>query len=193
MTIEVGNEWFCDPGDPFCTITDIEIGNDVDVATTINVGDTVTWNFVEGTGPDNAHTTTECSGVCGTPDPAPKPDPLWDSGQVDAPGTFSLTFGPEDAGQTFLYRCETHIFTMHGSVTVLAADEPVPTPTASPEGSPETSPLPSIAPTPDMPPFPGGGGAPPAQARTSIPWWLLIAGGGFLMASASLLALRLRR
>ena len=175
------------------TDIDIVIGiDDVDVVTTVSVGDTVTWNFLEGIGAD-AHTTTECGtdGVCGSPlDPAP--NALWDSGQVEAAGTFSVTF---DTAGNFLYRCEIHPFLMGGAIVVLAA-EPGPAPTPSPEGSPEMSPQPSppsIIPTPDMPPLPGGGGAPPAQAGTSIPWWLLIAGGGILMASVSILALRLRR
>ncbi len=175
-TIEVGDNWFCDPGDTDCMISDIDV---LDLTTTVSIGDTVTWNFVEGTDID-AHTTTSIDGG------------VWDSGQVDAPGTFSLTF---DTAGIFIYRCETHPFQMLGVIVVEAA-EPSPAPTPSPEGSPETSPQPSpasISPTPDMPPLPGGGGAPPAQAGTSIPWWLAIAGGGLLMASASLLVLRLRR
>ena len=160
-------------------VSDIDI---LDLTTTVSVGDTVTWNFVEGTGAD-AHTTTSSAGG------------VWDSGQVDASGTFSLTF---DTAGIFHYHCATHPIEMLAVIVVLAA-EPGPAPTPSPEGSPETSPQPSPAspasttPTPDMPLLPGGGGAPPAQSGTSTPWWLLIAGGGFLMASASLLALRLRR
>lgn len=195
-TIEVGNLWYCGADSPPGCMLDSDFDflngiDDVDLITTVSVGDTVTWNFVEGTKKNmDAHTTTECGGVCGTPNPAPKPDPLWDSGEVDASGTFSLTF---DTPGKFVYRCETHAFQMSGIILV---EEPGPAPTPSPEGSPETSPQPSppsITPTPDMPTLPGGGGAPPAQAGTSIPWWLLIAGGGFLMVSASLLALRLRR
>ncbi len=175
-TIEVGDNWFCDPGDSDCMVSDIDV---LDLTTTVSVGDTVTWNFVDGTGAD-AHTTTSSEGG------------VWDSGQVDASGTFSLTF---DTAGIFHYHCETHPIEMLAVIVVLAAD-PGPGPTPSPEGSPETSPQPSpqsITPTPDTPPLPGGGGAPPADAGTSIPWWLLIAGGGLLMASASLLALRLRR
>ena len=156
-------------------ISDIDV---LDLTTTVSVGDTVTWNFVEGTDLD-AHTTTSIDGG------------VWDSGQVDAPGTFSLTF---DTAGVFLYLCEIHPFQMAGVIVVEAA-EPGPAPTPFPEGSPETSPQPSptsISPTPDMPPLPGGGGEPPAQAGTS-PWWLAIAGGSLLMASASLLVLRLRR
>ncbi len=198
-TIEVGDEWFCDPGDPFCMMTDIDIGigdADVDVATTVSVGDTVVWEWGPGgAGTALDHTTTHCADdfiSCS----GPREWDSLDSFPAGTSGPFSHTFGPEDAGKTFLYRCQEHTFTMHGSITVLAAAEPGPAPTPSPEGSPETSPQPSppsITPTPDMPTLPGGGGAPPAQAGTSIPWWLLIAGGGFLMVSASLLALRLRR
>ena len=236
-TIQVGDEWFCDPGDPFCMVTDLDIGiDDVDVVTTVNVGDTVVWEWGPGgAGTKFDHTTTHCADdfiSCSGPRE-------WDSSPATTSGPFSHTFGPEDAGKTFLYRCQEHIFTMHGSITVRAAAEPGPSPTPSPELSPQPSP-PSITPTPtptgpspaptpspegspegspemspqppgqenggtddqgenggtaedDMPPLPGGGGAPPAHAGTSIPWWLAIAAGGFLMASASLLALRLRR
>ncbi len=168
-------------------ISDIDV---LDLITTVSVGDTVTWNFVEGTGA-NAHTTTSSEGD------------VWDSGQVDTPGTFSLTF---DTAGNFHYHCATHPIEMLGVVVVLAGEQG-PAPTPSPEGSPETSPQPPSQENggsddqgendgtneDGMPPLPGGGGAPPAQAGTSIPWWLLIAGGGLLMASASLLTLRLRR
>ncbi len=158
-------------------VSDVDI---LDLITTVSVGDTVTWNFVEGTGLMDAHTTSSAE------------NGAWDSGQVDAPGTFSLTF---DTAGDFFYQCATHPVEMQAVIVVEAA-ESGPAPTPSPEESPELSPQPSppsITPTPDTPPLPGGGGAPPAQAGTSIPWWLTIAGGGLLMASASLLALRLRR
>ena len=170
-TIDVGDFWFCDSS-----------FEGTDCQTTINEGATVTWNFIQGTG-DDAHTTTSDTGV-------------WDSGQVDAPGTFSLMF---DTPGTFLYRCDTHPLVMGGSIIVLAAAEPSPSPQPSPEGSPEVSPQPSppsATPTPvDIQPstVPDGGGAPAAEGGTSMLWWLTIAAGGFLMALASLLALRLRR
>ncbi len=155
--------------------TDIDI---LDLITTVSVGDTVTWDFVAGTGADNAHTTTSAE------------NGAWDSGQVDAPGTFSVTF---DTAGIFHYQCDTHPIEMRAVIVVEGA-EAGPTPTPSPEGSPETSPQPSPSSiTPDMPPLPRVGGASPAQAGTSIPWWLAIAGGSLLIASASILALRLRR
>ena len=153
--------------------TDIDI---LDLITTVSIGDTVTWNFVEGTGVDNAHTTTSAE------------NGAWDSGQVDAPGTFSVTF---DTAGIFHYQCDTHPIEMRAVIVVEGA-EAGPTLTPSPEMSPQPSP-PSITPTPDTPPLPRVGGAPPAQAGTSIRWWLAIAGGSLLMASASILAMRLRR
>ena len=190
-TIEVGDFWFCDAneGGP--------CAQDETNAVEVNLGGKVIWEWGPGgAGTASNHTTTECGtdDVCGFF--ISGPNALWDS----SPATTSGSFGPVtfDSEGTFSYHCIIHPFLMRGTIVVLAA-EPGPAPTPSPEGSPETSPQPSPAspasttPTPDTPTLPGGGGAPPAQAGTSIPWWLLIAGGGFLMVSASLLALRLRR
>jgi len=57
-TIDTGNFWFCDPSFQ---------GSVCD--TTIQVGDTVTWNWVEGT-----HTTTECGADCDNPTATPLRD-----------------------------------------------------------------------------------------------------------------------
>ena len=102
IEIEVGDNWFCDPGDSACMVSDIDV---LDLITYVSVGDTVTWNFVEGSGA-SSHTTTSDTGV-------------WDSGQVDAPGTFSFTF--ETAG-IFHYICETHPIEMRGVIVVEAAE-----------------------------------------------------------------------
>src|SRR5437867_12962923 len=52
-TIDVGDEWYCNPGDSACMMTNL--GN-IDVTTNISVGDTVTWNWVGSL----QHTVTQC-------------------------------------------------------------------------------------------------------------------------------------
>jgi len=82
---------------------------------TIQVGDTVQWNFVS-----SGHTTTS-----GTPG---SPDGLWDSGIQNPGSTFSFTF--TEAG-SFPYFCTPHgaCCGMVGNVTVT---NPTPTPTPTP-------------------------------------------------------------
>ncbi|MEX2159277.1 MAG: plastocyanin/azurin family copper-binding protein [Dehalococcoidia bacterium] len=79
--------------------------------TTINTGDTVTWDF-SGT----YHTTTECGGMSCV-DPAP-PSPVFDSGIVFGTGTYSFTFNTPG---TYLYQCGIHGAAMRGQITVAAA------------------------------------------------------------------------
>ena len=67
---------------------------------TAHVGDTVTWNNADAF----AHTVTSDSGA-----PA-----SFDSGNLDASGTFTFTFST--AG-TYAYHCKIHA-SMHGTVTV---------------------------------------------------------------------------
>src|SRR3972149_12219182 len=68
VIIEIGDNWFCSQGDSACVNTD---SGDIDVQTTISVGDTVTWNWGGGA----IHTTTECAADL---DACPQPH-LWDS------------------------------------------------------------------------------------------------------------------
>ena len=76
--------------------------------TTINVGDTVLWNW------DNSfHSTT--SGSC---NPDCTPSGLWDSGQNFAPHTFSHTF---NTAGTFPYHCSVHLQMMQGTIIVQPA------------------------------------------------------------------------
>src|SRR5260370_1537527 len=69
-TIDVGDEWFCNPGATACMNT--TAGN-IDVTSNVNVGDMVTWNWVG----QLSHTTTACSSdfsTCGAAqawDPSP--------------------------------------------------------------------------------------------------------------------------
>jgi PKD repeat protein len=75
--------------------------------TTINVGDTVVWNWDE-----SFHSTT--SGGC--PNGNCVPDGMWDSGVITAtPHTFSFTF--PTAG-SFPYHCAVHLAEMQGTIIV---------------------------------------------------------------------------
>jgi hypothetical protein len=102
--------------------------------TTIQVGDTVTWQnttFI-------AHTSTECDASCGSI-PA---SPLWDSGLIPPSGTYSRQFNQIG---TFNYQCNIHPTQMKGQIVVVAflqTSTPTLTPTAT------TSPLPSPTPVP---------------------------------------------
>jgi len=99
---------------------------------TINVGDTVTWNWVG----QNPHTVTA------------------DDGSFDSPqqtsGSFSHTF---NTAGTFEYICEVHGQSMSGTVVVQAAGQP--TAAASPTTVAAASPTPRPATTPAA-----GGGTP---------------------------------
>ncbi len=112
ITVRVGDVWFCDSGGPQPCSQPHD--------TVINVGDTVTWEWgAGGSGTALPHTTTQCAddfSTCSTPRE-------WTSGASKTSGTFSHTFGPEDSGQTFLYRCQVHPFTMRGRIIVQAAPD----------------------------------------------------------------------
>ena len=193
-TIDIGDAWFCDSS----------FQNGV-CETTVHAGDAVQWQWVGGA----SHTTTNCADdliTCSGPRE-------WDSSPAASTGTFSHTFGPEDAGKTFLYRCQIHPGQMRGQITVIAA-EPTPTPTptaqATPEPSPQASPpagsltitptLPeplgeSVAPSPagrQPAAVPAGGGPPPADGGSAA-WPLAIALGLILIVPALVLVLRASR
>jgi len=120
ITIDTGNFWFCDSSfqDGVCD-------------TTIQVGDTVTWNWVEGN-----HTTTECGADCDNPTATP----LWDAPLNSSNTTFSRTF---DTPGTYLYLCSFHPILMRGRIIV---EEVPPTPTPTPE-----TPAPVETPAPPPP------------------------------------------
>ncbi|MEE8347116.1 MAG: hypothetical protein V3S20_07200, partial [Dehalococcoidia bacterium] len=90
-----------------------------------------------GSGTSFPHTTTNCADnftTCSGPRE-------WDSSPSKTTGTFSHTFGSEDAGKTFLYRCQIHP-SMQGRIIVQAIGSPTPTPTpVAPTPTP-------VAPTP---------------------------------------------
>jgi PKD repeat protein len=74
--------------------------------TTINVGDTVQWNWDNG-----FHSTT--SGSC--PGGSCSHDGKWDSGLHSAPNTFSFTF---NTAGSFPYYCREHLAMMQGTIVV---------------------------------------------------------------------------
>ncbi len=84
-------------------------------AVTIQVGDTVQWNWA-----GNFHSST--SGIPGAP------DGLWDSGVLNNGATFSQTF--TDAG-AFNYFCSPH-GSCCGMVGLVTVNAPTPTPTPTP-------------------------------------------------------------
>ncbi len=151
VSIDIGDIWFCDPGGPQPCAQPFN--------TTVDVGDTVTWEWGPGgIGTLLSHTTTHCPNddwpTCsGTRD--------WDSG-IKTSGTFSFTFDTEDAGKTFFYRCLIHS-TMFGNITV----NPLPTPTATPTTT-ATTPAPTATPASETPPSPTATATPPAPTPTAV-------------------------
>ena len=181
--IEVDNFYFCDsshqgPDNPPCD-------------TTVNVGDTVTWNVT--TGP---HTITQCDDSFTTCPPTGG----FDSGTKNSGESFSQTF--TTAG-TFAYHCNIHPTMMRGRITVMAAQASgSPTATAAGTANPTASAASTAAPT-------SAGTTTPAASRTAaaVPTtggdpgddgagWLsllAIAGGTVLIAGGSLSFGLLRR
>lgn len=104
VNIAVGDPyWFCDMS-----------YSSGECPTTVQVGDTVMWNFPSGT----YHSTTECRGsTCDDASP-PNPTPLWDSG-LHIGGSFSRMF---DTPGVYYYMCSFHGYTlMRGKITVVAS------------------------------------------------------------------------
>ncbi len=123
-TVSVGNFFFC--GSQFQGNT---------CTTTVNVGDTVTWDFSGAT-----HTSSSGSGG-------------WDSGNVSPGGTFQRTFA--QAG-SFSYVCNIHPTLMMGAIVVQAP--PAATPTSPPSGgtTPSASATRAAGVTPQAPPVVNG-------------------------------------
>jgi len=119
VTVDVGDIWFCDPSYSKGVVCD----------TTINVGDTVSWDFAPSKLP---HTVTECGASCDSP----TAKPLFDSGVLGggSGGTFEYTF---DQPGTYLYYCLIHPFSQRGRIIVQGGPAPTPTET-SPAGPTDT-------------------------------------------------------
>lgn len=122
VDIEIGDFWFCDSGDAGCRITD---EGDVDVVTTIQVGDTVVWRQTGAV----FHTVSECDATftdCpGTQEPRvdcpwPQATPV---NSAALPGQSAATFSCSFANAgTFYYYCAFHPGAMRGTVVVEAPD-----------------------------------------------------------------------
>ena len=140
ITIDTGNFWFCNSS----------FQNGV-CDTTIQVGDTVTWNWVEGN-----HTTTECGADCDDPTATP----LWDAPLNSSDTSFSRTF---DTAGTYLYLCSFHPILMRGRIIVEEVP-PTPTPTPSPTPTPTPTPTPSPIPPTAVPPSASPSPPPPTPA-----------------------------
>jgi plastocyanin len=105
---------------------------------TINVGDTVMWQWGLG-----VHSTTSGSTLC-------LADDRWDSGLQFYPTTFSVTF--TSAG-TFSYFCQLHCsLGMTGEIVV---QEPISTPTPTATAQPTTTVTPFPQPATSTPSRPG--------------------------------------
>ena len=170
VTVEVGDIWYCDPS----------YSGGVVCETTIDVGDTVLWDFDAGKLP---HTVTECGASCDSP----TAKPLFDSGVLSG-GTFEYTFN--EAG-TLLYYCQVHPFSQRGRIIVQGGPPP---PTDTPTG-PTNTPPPGATDTPT-----GGAGAGTATpGATALPttgvtppdgssggWWALALLGAVGVALAAM-------
>ena len=168
VTIQVGDNdadqwWFCDPS----------FFNGV-CETTINVGDTVAWNFSSAGLP---HTTTECGASC---PPGGGYTSLWDSGFVPAEGgTFEHTF---DQPGEYLYYCQVHPVEMRGRIIVQDAQ---PAPTNAPTDGQATA-----TPTAGGTQFPQTGTG--ADAGSSGGWLVLamLAGAGVALVGLGAVSYR---
>jgi plastocyanin len=98
--VQVGNIFF----------TDVASGTSNPAITTINVGDTIEWDWVANGG---THTTT--SGTC--QGEGCSPDGLWNNPVTQQNPTFSRTFNTPG---TFTYYCIPHLVEMQGTVIVTA-------------------------------------------------------------------------
>jgi plastocyanin len=129
VTIPAGDFWFCDASfeEGVCD-------------TEVTAGDTVVWDFSSAF---VVHTTTECGASCDNPTDTP----LWDSGVIDAGGTFQYTF---DQPGTYLYYCEIHASQQRGRIIVRAA-EPTATPQTPIEDGTPGGAAPTATPGPGLP------------------------------------------
>lgn len=99
--IEVGDNWFCS--------SSFQNG---DCPTTIEVGDTISWDF---SGAFLQHTATDCGADCNSPTGSP----AFDSGLVP-PNASKYQFTFNSPG-TYPYYCEIHPTQMRGTITVASS------------------------------------------------------------------------
>ena len=141
----VGNNWFCD--------SSFQNG---DCELAVGVNDEVTWLFDSAV----AHTTTECTGSCGSVIGNPGTR-LWDSGPMTS-GSLSRTF---DTPGVFQYQCNIHPTQMRGTIIVSGAPPTLPMP-PSPLPTETETPVPTLP----MPPSPAPSEtATPEPTDTAVP------------------------
>lgn len=133
VTVTVGDRWFCAP----------ELDGGV-CDTTIQVGDTVSWDF---SGANEPHTSTECGATCNSPVPAAQA--LWNSdfvlGGTQAPFEFTFT----QAG-TYLYYCQIHPTEQRGRIIVQGGTPPPAATATSTPPPPTPTPTRTRTPTPPL-------------------------------------------
>jgi plastocyanin len=173
VTVEVGSDWYCDPSfendDPnsYCT-------------TTINVGDTVTWQRVQGT-----HDVVECGANWAKWDNSDEVcvGALFDSGNLNSTNlTWSRTF---DTPGEFWYVCTRHFPDQKGKIVVQDVATPTPSPVTTP--SPSSTTAPTLAPTGATSPTPSPTILPVALPPTggalgsdgSVSWLAIVLAGAF--------------
>lgn len=173
VTVAAGNNWYCD--------SSYENGI---CETTVNVGDTVTWEIVEG-----IHTVTECDDTFSNCPPA---GGGFGSGILSSGDTFSHTFTEPD---TVEYLCTLHPQEMRGRIIVQAPTPTpdTPTPTPSPPPSPSPTPGPTAGPTPTEAPtgLPATGGQSGGDGA-GFAWWVPAAGIVLILSGTALVGRRVR-
>lgn len=101
IVIDVGDNWFCS--------SSFQNG---DCPTTIEVGDTISWDF---SGAFLQHTATDCGADCDSPTGSP----AFDSGGVPPnPSKYQFTFNTPGV---YHYYCELHPSQMRGTITVASS------------------------------------------------------------------------
>lgn len=173
VTVPAGNNWYCDSSyqGGVCE-------------TTVNVGDTVTWEMVAG-----LHTVTECDDTFTSCPPA---GGGFGSGILSSGQTFSHTFTEPDSVE---YLCTLHPQEMRGRITVQAPSPTPGTPTATPSPSPSPSSTFGPVPSPTPPESPSGlpltGGQSGAD-KAGFAWWALAAGVVLILWGTALFRRRTR-
>ena len=131
FSITVGNNWFCDASFQ---------NGDCDLEVAVNDG--VTWLFDSAV----AHTTTECTGSCGSVIGNPS-SRLWHSGNMTS-GSLSQIF---DTPGVFQYQCNIHPTQMRGTIIVVGGAPPTLPAPPSPLPSETETPVPTLPPPSPVP------------------------------------------
>jgi LPXTG-motif cell wall-anchored protein len=155
---------------------------------TVHDGDSATWTNMSAA----PHTVTPCSpAVCAGNSAGTGTDASFTSANVAPGATFTHTFhGPG----TYLYYCQIHGYAvMHGTITVLAAQQPAPAPAPNPQTTAHpTTGIASATPTAGA--TPTATTSPRALAHTgaNTALWMIAAGILVAIGAATVLATRRR-